>query len=462
MNVKMPDGTVVYFPDDFPPDQIKALIKQKFPDADKTWRGSILPFSSDASGKVGLDLGAGITGAIGSAATLPGDVMAGKVDPFSKEGRDRALGLASFATPANRTIYLGVRTKPVAAPSAEALDSAASAGYNSVRDMGVQYSSDAVGAAAKAMRAKLEADGILEELAPKTFSILKGLENPPPGSTAPIAGLEAARRALGNARKDFTNPTEQLAADRLASGLDEFIQGAPGTPGAVLEGPAAESAATLGSARGNYAAARRSDKLTGAQNEFTGVQERAELAAAVANSGGNLDNAIRQRAAAILLDPKKRAGFNEYEIAALKTVAAGTISRNSLRTFGNVLGGGGGLGMAVAGTIGATAGAFAGGPVGAGLGAAALPAAGASAKAASAVLTKKALAKVDEATRRRSPLYAEAVKNAPPQSWVMPKTQAMLARGLLSLAAPPPKPYRKPGILYDTTGKPIPPGSQIY
>ena len=64
----------------------------------RSYRGSILPFSRDASGSLHFDPSAGILGSAISGATLPGDVYAGRVDPNSDEGYKRALDLAGLVT----------------------------------------------------------------------------------------------------------------------------------------------------------------------------------------------------------------------------------------------------------------------------------------------------------------------------------------------------------------------------
>lgn len=388
---------------------------------DQSWSGTVLPFSSDAQGNVSFDMGAGIPGMIGDAyrslydaVTLPGDVYTGKVDPKSDEGIARAFEMGAWFTPMTPGMRAGERALPTAGkrmqqvmpetPSADALKAASREGYNQARDMGVDFSSDAVKSLGQRMQVGLEQDGILAELAPKTHTIILKLQQAPDGSVAPLSGLEAARRAFGKAAKDFNNPTEQLAAERALKFLDDFV--ANPDPQSVVAGPAAAAARTIKDARGNYAAAMRSDRITGAG-------ERAELQAAAANSGANLENAIRQRVKSILLNPKQRAGFNEEEIALLDQVVRGTDDKNVLRVVGNLLGGGGGLGSMVSGGLGAAAGGVMGGPLGAGIGATLPPAMGAGAKMLNNRATQAALQNADKITRQRSPLFQQALEGAP-------------------------------------------------
>lgn len=422
IEIEGPDGVVYEFPAGTPDATIKSAMSRQYPTPapaaapSPAYSGSVLPFSRDAAGNVSFDSNAGILGSVKRALSLPGDVATGRVDPYSDQGKDRAMELAGFANPINPAVRAGAQAipgaaltktvpSPVRAPTVDDLYAAASGGYERARSMGVDYSAGAVSKAAQSIRSTLEADGILGELAPKSFSILQKLEQPPQGAVAPLSGLEAARRALNNAKRDFTNPTEQLAAQRISEGIDRFV--AEPSPGSVVAGPAAEAARTIKEARGNYAAASRSDKLSG-------IEEGAELRAAAANSGANLDNAVRQRVRAILDNPKQRAGFTDDELGALKSVVMGTATGNTLRRVGNLLGGGGGLGMALTGTIGGAVGGSAGGPAGMAAGILA-PLVGMAAKKGGDAITRRGLLAVDEATRMRSPLGQGLLSAAPQQ-----------------------------------------------
>lgn len=382
-------------------------------------KGNILPISKDSSGNVSFDPDAGIFGYLKRAFTLPGEAMRGEVPVADSQGMpsDQAIGRAmemgSVVTPMTPGIRAGEQAIPgvgramrqanVEPPSAEALKMAAKSGYDEVRDAGVDYTAQSVVNMADDIARALEADGVLGELAPKTFKILDKLRAAPEGSVAPISGVEAARRSFGNAAKDFANPTEQLAAKRAMAGLEKFVASPPEE--AVVAGAAAEAGGKLAAARGNYAAFKRSEKLTG-------LGEAADIRAAVANSGQNADNATRQRLASLLLKPKDAAGFDGAERAAIEQVARGVPGANPARTVGNILGGGGGLGTLLTGGIGGGAGAILGNAPGAVIGATLPPAIGAGLKQVAAALTKGGLSKVDRMTRKRSPLYEEMLKRA--------------------------------------------------
>ncbi len=286
--------------------------------------------------------------------------------------------------------------------------------------MGVEYSSAAVGKMAGDIQRSLESDGVIAELSPKTFTILGKLGNPPEDSVATLEGLDAARKALGHAAGDFTNPTEQFAARKALVHLDGFINEAD--PASVVAGTASAARDAIKDARGNYAAASRSDRVTG-------LEDVADLNAATNNSGQNIGNSLRQRIASILKSDKAGRGFNEEELAAARQVADGTPTRNSARKIANLLGGGGGMGAAIYGLTGA-----AGSVANPGMAAvAALPIVGAGVKALENGLTKREVAQLDELVRSRSPLYDSMKKNAPWEADT-PDKRAALARALAASA----------------------------
>jgi len=392
--------------------------------------GSILPISKDESGNVSFNSDAGILGSLKRSFMLPGDVYAGKVDPMSEEGLARSLEFATTFASANPAVRAGDKAIPGASlamkrarvnpPSADALKAAARSGYDQVRDSAVDYSAASVQNLARSLQSDLESDGVLSELAPKTFAILKKLNDAPDGAVAPISGIEAARRAFGNAAKDFANPTEQLAAKRVMERIDQFVMDPD--PANVVAGAAGETGAILKAARGNYAAAKRSESLTG-------LQEAAELRAASANSGQNTGNAIRQRIASLILKPKEAAGFSKEELGQLEKVARGSGAANVTRIIGNLLGGGGGLGAGFTAAAGAGAGA-ATGSLGLAAAGAALPLAGAASKQMSNILTERALAVADKMTRSRSPLNTIMQQNAPLEV-ISPEVRAALVKALL-------------------------------
>lgn len=452
--VQAPNGEVIDFPDNMSDADITAAMRRLFGQGG----GAALTGASRTTNQ-GFSLAdtwpARLAQTAMSAATLPADVYAGRAPmpigtrredftdiPGSMQPQDRtiqrAADLAALVTPMNPAARIGDQAIPGAArslvpqrpavPTAEQLKQAADAGYAAARNSGVEIAAPSVDTLARSIRQTLEQDGIIGELAPKTFAVIGKLQNPPSGSVATVAGIDAARRAFGHAAGDFTNKTEQLAAKRAIERLDEFMAALP--PQSVVAGTPA-AVANVGNvfrdARGNFAAASRSEKVTGAA-------DRAELNAAVANSGQNLDNATRQRLRDILVRPKESRGYSPQELAQMETAARGTLPTNAARFTGNLLGGGGGLAAQTSGAIGGVLGAAAtGSPIGA-VAAVVPPTAGYAFKKLANALTKRQVGKLDEMVRKRSPLYEQTVAN-PVMAVTDPAKRSALARLLLEMQA---------------------------
>lgn len=401
------------------------------------YSGTILPMSRDAQGNVSFDSNAGIFGLVrkaisgaGSALALPGDVYTGKTAIVGDDGRtnpeviNRATELAAITSPVNPGIRAGdrmlpgqamamVRQKP-AVPTTQELAAAGTANYNAARESGLEITGDAVANWSRQQQAQLFEKGIHPVDAPATYAKLKELEGAAPGSFATASNLQSLRESLQATAQNF-NPAaakDQLASSRAISGLDGLLPGLD--EASVLAGSPAATAQLQATGRGNFAAAYRSNDLTGALDRAnTGILERAQARAQAANSGRNLDNTIRQKVVSLLEKPKEVSGFSDAEIAILNNVAEGSPTRNIARYVGNVLGGGGGLGQAVSGSVGGGVGAMFGGVPGAVIGASIPLGTGAAAKSIANSLATRSLNAADEAIRMRSPLYQERLAASP-------------------------------------------------
>lgn len=398
--------------------------------------GGILPFSRQADGDVEFDSDAGLVGALKRAFMLPGEVAAGEVDPMSEEGLDRAAEMAAAVSPVNPAIRAGSRAVPgprqalrrpkVKAPTTEELKAEAQAGYRGVRESGVDYTSQSIQDMARAARSNLEQDGLIAEVAPKTSRILRKLETPPENSVAPISSIASARKSFGHIKKTPEGGSDFAAAQRVRQRIADFIVEPPAS-GLVDRTPAGVEAARKAgrlqrNSDGNYAAAKRGETLAE-------LRRTSEIRAGVSASGQNVDNATRQRLASLLLNDRRNAGFTDAEKAAVEKVALGSRSANTLRSAGNLLGGGGGLGAYVTGGLASMPG-FAVGSPGMAMAGMALPVVGMATKRGGAALTQRGLRKIDEATRKRSPLYEERVRKMPMEA-IAPDRRAALIRALI-------------------------------
>jgi len=412
--------------------------------------GGFLPISRYSDGSVGFDSNAGILGSIKRAFTLPGDVYTGKVqmnDPTtgrtSDEAIQRSMEAATVFSPSSPGLRAGegVMAAPMAAPkplppTAEQLIARGSAQVNKARDINVFYKDGMAKNLGGVFLKQLYDEGFDDSNASGVVgALVKRLKN----KEGPIdyRELMSLKNALQKQRMrvnpDGSPTADKAAAEWVLERLYKVIESPD--PRLLAPGQSMDDAARVARLnadfRANYAAGKRS-------NTLTGKLEDAQLSADVAASGMNTDNRIRQLAAKFLYNnsqgSKLSAGMSKEELDAIRTVAEGTASRNTLRYVGNLLGGGGGLG---AGVMGGMAGYMGGllGPVGGVALGVGVPAVGAGARKAAGKLSEKAMRNADALIRSRSPLYQEMLLNARPAQLPSVAVPSGLLRGGV-MAAP--------------------------
>ncbi len=387
----------------------------------------------------------GVAHSAKSAATLPGDVMSGEASP---NDTGRVLDMATLGTPVNPAIRAGdqlipgaakaMRAEPAAVPTTKELAKSGGDDISAAKQSGLDLNSSVIANGSKELQQGLFDGSMFGKTihpvdAPATFAKLKELENAPSGSIFTAANLQSLRESLQATAQNF-NP--QAAKDQLAASLAiKWLDGVlpKVNPQDVLAGSPAATQKLFERGRGNYAAAQRSNDITGDLDRArTGLLERSEGRAKAANSGRNMDNTLRQKTEAVLEKPKEVSGYNDAEITALEGVVDGGAGRNLARNISNKLGGGGGLGQTGLATIGAGAGAAMGGVPGALMGGAAPAAVGSVARSIANALAKKDMRAVDELLRKRSPLYEERLAN-PQMSVISPEGRAALIRALMAM-----------------------------
>jgi hypothetical protein len=196
-----------------------------------------------------------------------------------------------------------------------------------------------------------------------------------------------------------------MAASQAIESLDDFVAGLP--KDAVLSGDPAKVSSIWAQARGDYAAAKRAEKIDTAL-------EKAELQAGSAHSGQNIDNATRQKIKEILTNPKLSRGYDQTELAAMRRIVKGTFVGDVPRFLGNLLGGGGGLGMVVGTGTGAYTGAMLHGASGAAIGAT-VPVLGYAFKKLGNAITASRVDDLSTLIRSRSPLADQM--RGPLETW---------------------------------------------
>lgn len=362
--------------------------------------GALAPLGATALGAKALGL---------AGETLPAQIAAGAASggaigglDAAARGEDVGTGIKSGAFfggagPVGGRILgkaaEGIRNivSPTAAPpTAEALKDAARTGYDGIKNLDVRIKPMSVQNVAQQMQQDFHNEGFRDYLAPKTAGVLDELAQPTPGgSFASFSDLHGMRRALGKAAQSV-DPTEKAAASRAISTFDQYLENIPQAD--VLQGDARVASQLLKQSNANYAAGKRADLLQG-------KVDAADLQAASANSGANVDNAMRQRVKDILKSPKLSQGFSQDELLQMQRVVRGTATGNVVRTIGNLLGGGGGLGSLVT----AGAGAMAAGPIGL-----AAPVAGTIVKKIGNRMTENQINKLADMIRSRAPASGTA------------------------------------------------------
>lgn len=411
------------------------------------YHGMVLPVSRDASGPYFDPLNAGPIAALRqffanaySAARTPGDVYTGKTPIMANGGYNpdlinRGIDFTTLFTLSPAPGAIPTRQAAVAAPTATELKAAGSAGYNAARSAGLEIDPQiAVDTAAK-LSNDLTRAGFGAKVAPQTHGILDEIANPPSGpgvirNLTTMDDLEAIRRNLANLGG---SNTEREAARRAVGEFDGILERL--TPADVVAGPTSgpalvptgqRAAVTQDQldaiaqiqrdARANYAAAMRTNKLSGELDRAnTGIQERADIRAAAANSGQNLDNALRQQVRSFLDKNSNLRGYSQDEIDALNSfVNPGFGLRNATRYASNLLGGGGGLGQGFAGTAATALGSYLTGNPAAGVAIGiATPTAGYALKQAQNALASRELQGIENQIAMRSPLGAQMQAAAP-------------------------------------------------
>lgn len=341
--------------------------------------------------------------------------VAAKDDPekmynTAKGDVDLAMSAAAAKKPIAPVSGTPAPLKDIPAPTTKELFQAADQNYKNARGLGVEIDPKAVHGVADNILAELNTEGYRDYLAPKTYRAIDELKNQP-GQNIEIADMEGVRRALNKAAAD---PAERDAARRSIDAIDKYLANLD--PADVVVNPqyAGQVSSEAAEARGNYAAAKRSESLDN-------VEKKAQRQANSAGSGANIDNATRQQIKSILNNPKKQRGFSKEEIALMEKINEGTPVGNVARLLGKFAPSG-----VVSGALSAGAGFAAHGP----MGAIALPAAGYAAKKVADASTLRLLAKLNNQVRARSPLGRQAAINAAAQSVFAQQRQPALLPGV--------------------------------
>ncbi len=327
-----------------------------------------------------------------------------------------AGALGGFAG-ANRAVAGAAAGRNVAAtPTVAELNAARTAGYQSPAVRQLEIDSGAVNRFADRVEANLQRERFSERQAGQTYDLLNSLRRPEFGVTHRMEDFDSVRKRLNSIAA--SPGTDGEAARRVIRSIDAFTARIP--TNAVVAGDARTASRELFEARGNAAAAFRSQRIQEAI-------DRARNTAAATHSGGNLDNEIRKQFRTMLNNPRQMRGFNAEEREAIRAISHGGPVSNTIRRAGKLLGGGGGLGQLVSGGAG---GAMFGIP-----GIFAVPALGLTANSAGTAMTLARARAADQLVRSRSPLYGagnQAAFNAARTPVPLPPQQLLALQTMLA------------------------------
>ena len=217
-----------------------------------------------------------------------------------------------------------------------------------------------------------------------------------------FGGGEIAHKAVSNFISDTRNLGDMVAWRQAIKNLYEKGEGAAANILTNVIDQAIDRFSPVGvgvlkEADHEWSLARMSESLN---DRF----EKLTLQTAAANSGANLDNKIRQALTALRTNERAMSGFTPQERIRIENVIAGGVGVNLLRKLSNLLGGGGGLGAFISGTMGSI---LTGHPLGFGL----FPAIGASFKSLENAIQRSRVRKLQAEVAGRSQL--EALRGGP-------------------------------------------------
>lgn len=335
-------------------------------------------------------LARGAIGALSEGPKLMRDVAEGRVDPTSEEGVGRAFEAAAAVSPA-APARAGIATAArETIPTATQLLKHSTAGYEALKDSGTTFTNAAATGVHNAVKLALEGEHYFGDInAPQTFKMLGRMQRAKDDEQLTMGEMIKIRESL---RRVGGDPQDQAAAAYASQLIDKYLTQVPAEH--IASGDPIKDAEILRQASSSYRGAKRSEALIGDKAGSGGVIERGERQMAKSGTGWNL-NTIRQRIDAILNSPEERARYDSEELEALREIVIGTTPQNLARQAGK---------LAPTGVVSAlpTLGAALSGQ---NIAAGAIAGLGFGGHFLENAITRRALNKVAEDIRRKTPLY---------------------------------------------------------
>jgi hypothetical protein len=224
------------------------------------------------------------------------------------------------------------RRQPVRTPAPTRADIEASAtkAFDDAESAGAIYSPQATGRLQNEVDTFLASKAFDDQMQPQVNRVRAKLdERVSNGVNVTLQDLHNLRKAAGNAAQSG-NATERMMGAKLQQLIDDFLEG-PMQPGDVVAGNSALAAAKLREGIKQWAVLKKLDRVDDALHN-------ADVQASSTYSGGNIDNATRQKFRPMLTRGNKQSwGWTPDEKAMLrKVVKGGGVGQQFARAVGKL------------------------------------------------------------------------------------------------------------------------------
>jgi hypothetical protein len=234
-----------------------------------------------------------------------------------------AGGVTGAATGAVARIGAGKARKDM--PTLDELQAAKNAAYDATDELGIRYKPESYTNLVRDVVQEARTLGLNPQRHPRAASLIQDMVKEARNGTAPtLRQLDEFRQIVY--RDIGVDGGEKFFGNKIVGKIDDFIDNAK--LGDALTGDPATAGAAVKQARELNRRYRNAQTLSESL-------EKAERRALANNSGGNVENKVRQNLAS-LLDKKSTSRYlNDAEKKALETVIRGTKGQNAARSLGN-------------------------------------------------------------------------------------------------------------------------------
>jgi hypothetical protein len=279
------------------------------------------PTAASAAGRAAL---AG--GAVGAVSGFGGG-EGGVKDRLQSAATGGAAGAAIGAVAAPIARAIGSRGPDLTIPSNDQLRAAGTAAYQAADNAGVIIAPHAMQGLEADVRNMLGQNGLDANLHPRIMAAYhRILQQANSGQPVTLRGLDILRQIAGDAA-DSQSRGERRLGSMIIEHIDDMVDRLG--PHDLIQGDETVAVPALQQARQIWSSLRKSELV----DELV---HSAELQAGSTNSGGNLQNTIRQKLRTLLTNRSLGRSFNPEERAALEQLVMGTTTQNGLRVLGRL------------------------------------------------------------------------------------------------------------------------------